>query len=50
MSGIKPMTPVDAKNFIINIVKQRLGESQLATLDTSNMVSDLTLLLKTSIH
>ena len=39
MSGIKPMTPVDAKNFIINIVKQRLGESQLATLDTSNMVS-----------
>jgi hypothetical protein len=39
MSGIKPMTPVDAKNFIVELVKQRLGEKQLATLDTSNMVS-----------
>lgn len=39
MSGIKPMTPIDAKTFIIDVVKQRLGESQLATLDTSNMVS-----------
>lgn len=39
MSGIKPMTPVDAKTFIVDLVKQRLGESQLATLDTSNMVS-----------
>ena len=39
MSGIKPMTPVDAKSFIVDVVKQRLGEDQLKTLDLSNMVS-----------
>lgn len=39
MSGIKPMTPIDAKNFIINLVSQRLGEKALSTLDLSNMVS-----------
>lgn len=39
MSGIKHMTPNDAKNFINSVVAQRLGLSNAATLDLSNMVS-----------
>lgn len=39
MSGIKPMNATDAKNFVIDVVAQRLGEDALSTLDTSNMVS-----------
>lgn len=47
MSGIKPMTPVDAAAFINKCVAQHLGEEALSTIDTSNMVAVADLVYKT---
>lgn len=47
MSGIKPMTPVDATAFINKVAAQRLGEEALSKIDTSNIVAVADLIYRT---
>lgn len=46
MSAIKPLTPVDVSAFINDIVKQRLGQDALQTVDLSDKVAVADLVYK----